>query len=180
MKFSQPPMVRYYVKYISLLVCVALPAWLLSLYIYSWIAGAWQLKVSVIAIAFFFAVSAGFLIFVEFVYFWEKHWGILEVTEETFIWKCPFRRKRVLPVSACVEIGVYTENKDNGIPKDKIYISDHAYPQKNMNKQGKMKPSEHLIIFWYTDQLADYLTERFPGPLTSRVLAYKIRSKRKS
>lgn len=179
MKFSQPPMIRFYVKYVSLILCVALPVWLLCFYTYSWITEAWQLNVSVIALAVFFAILAGFMLFAEFVLVWEKHWGTLHVTEDAFIWKCPFRRKRVIQISKCAEIGVYTENKDNGIPKDKIYFSDYVYPQKNMNKQGEMKPSEHLIIFWYSDQLADYLTETFPGQLTSKVLAYKIRSKRK-
>lgn len=179
MKFSQPPMIRFYVKYVSLIICVALPVCLLSIYIYSWIVGAWQLTVSVLAITILFAAMVGVLLFAEFVLVWEKHWGTLHVTEDAFIWKCPFRRKRVIPISKCAEIGVYTENKDNGIPKDKLYFSDYVYPQKNMNKQGEMKPSEHLIIFWYSDQLADYLTETFPGQLTSKVLAYKIHSKRK-
>lgn len=179
MKFSQPPMIRFYVKYVSLILCVVLPVWLLSFYTYSWISGAWQINVSVIALAVFFAILAGFMLFAEFVLFWEKHWGTLHVTEDAFIWKCPFRRKRVIPISKCAEIGVYTENEGNGIPMDRLYISDHVYPQKNMNKRNEMKASSHLIIFWYTDGLADYLIDRFPGPLTSRVLAYKIRSKRK-
>lgn len=109
--------------------------------------------------------------------FWEKFFAVLTVTEDEIRWKCPLRKTRIIPVSKCAEIGAYVENADNGIPTEQIYICDYANPQQHMGKNGVMKGSAHLIKFWYTSELCNYLLQTMPDTKTHSLAAYKAQRK---
>ncbi len=111
-------------------------------------------------------------------WFWEKCFSHLELSEQEIRWKCPFRRDRVIPVSQCVEIGAYVENEGNGVPSEQIYFSDHPNPKQNMGKNGVIKASKHLIKFYYDEELCKYLIRTYSGKQTSCLSAYRQRRKR--
>lgn len=111
--------------------------------------------------------------------FWEKCFAHLELSERQIHWKCPFRKDRVISADACVEIGAYMENEENGIPTEQIYFSDHPNPKQSIGKNGVIKASKHLIKFWYSDELCEYLIKTYSGRQTGCLLAYRQRRKRR-
>lgn len=110
--------------------------------------------------------------------FWEKCFSRLEVSDWEICWKCPFRRTRRMALDACVEIGAYLENEGKGIPSEQIYFSDHPNPKQHLDRNGSMKASSHLIKFWYSEALCQYLLKTCPGRQTGCLLAYRQRRKR--
>lgn len=104
-------------------------------------------------------------LFVEYIAFWKKHFATLKITESEIIWRCLFCRTRIMRIEDCLEVGSYLENKDNGIPKEMIYFSDHKRAQweivkKGVNK-GVLPASKHVIKYWYSDDLRRYVSNEF-------------------
>lgn len=110
--------------------------------------------------------------------FWEKCFSRLELSPEEIRWKCPLRRSRIMSVDNCVEIGAYLENEGKGIPKEQIYFSDHPNPKQHLDRNHSLKASNHLIKFWYSEALCQYLLRTYSGKQTSCLLAYRQRRKR--
>lgn len=174
MKFYPPKIIRFYYRYLMLLLLIGLPI-ILAI-------GSFHIKWTKpndqyfgFTIGIFLAVVGALLINVGF---WEKFFAVLRISDTTILWKCPFRKTRILPISDCVEIGAYLENKNNGIPSEQIYFSKYPYPQKNMDKHGIMKPSQDLIKFWYSDELYRFLIGNMSSKQTSCLRAYKWQRKK--
>ena len=172
MKFYTNPALRYFYRYACILVFVGLPLWMSSPA--CWHAVVEEDRMGYIILCWMIALCGAILIHVGM---WEKFFAVLIVTEDEISWKCPLRKTKVIAVSKCVEIGAYIENANNGIPTEQIYFCDYADPQKNMGKNGVMKSSEHLIKFWYTYQLCEYLIKTLPEDKTSCLVAYKKQRK---
>ena len=159
MKFRPPALIRYYIRWLSLIEFVALPL-LLAL---------WTPTVTAPEDRWIAAACLGTLLaasfFVEYVAFWKKHFATLRITETQIIWRCPLCRTRVMPIEDCLEVGSYLENKGNGIAKEMVYFSDHKNTQmeimqKGINK-GVLPASRHVIKFWYSAELQHYVSNKF-------------------
>lgn len=170
MKFYPPKIVRYVYRYILIFIMVLIPLWIAldALVSDRYIGGTGGLSVFIFGITM--ALSGCVVIQL---WFWEKFFAVLILTDSEIRWKCPLRKNRILRLDNCIEIGAYTENANNGIPSVQIYFSDHRFPQKNMSKKGVMKPSQHLIKFWYTDQLSEFVLRNYPSNLTGCLNAYR-------
>ena len=171
-KFYPHPLIRYFsgIGILALMVILPLTAGFLG-------AGASVPGEEWIFLVSGLLVSLGGCVVVH-LWFWEKCFSHLELSDSEIRWKCPLRRDRVMSVDQCAEIGAYMENEGNGIPKAQIYFSDHLHPKQNMGKNGVMKASEHLIKFWYSEELCKYLIGTYSGKQTSCLSAYRRRRKR--
>lgn len=168
MKFYPPSILRYFYRYLFVFLLTGLPL-CLAVYVFTAVEEGWIISVLCIFIAF----GGAILLHVGF---WEKLFGTLTLSENEILWKCPLRRTRTIPVSLCVEIGAYLENKGNGIPSEQIYFCDHSDPQ--ICKNGSMKASKHLIKFWYYDALCCYILSTYEGHKTVRLVNYIDQRKR--
>lgn len=170
MKFYSPKIVRYVYRYTLMIILIMIPLWIAwdALVSDRYIDGTGGLFVFIFGIAMAFGGCV-----VIHLWFWEMFFAVLILTDSEIIWKCPLRKDRIMHLCNCVEIGAYTENANTGIPSVKIYFSDHKFPQKNMSDTGVMKPSQHLIKFWYTKELSDYIMHHYPRNLTGCLNAYR-------
>lgn len=173
MKFYLPPIIRFCYRYVLIFILVILP---LGLAIHSfWHWSEIDDIVFHFAIGCLLALTGATLIHIGF---WEKCFSVLILTDEVILWRCPLRKSRMILLADCVEIGAYTENANNGIPSAQIYFSDHKYPQRDMGKNGVMKASEHLIKFWYSEELYNYLVKNYPSEKTSCLISYRRQRKK--
>lgn len=174
MKFSAPKIVRFVYRYILMIILILIPSWIAwdALVSDRYIGGTGGLAVFIFGIT----MTLGGCVVIH-LWFWEKFFAVLVLTDSEIRWICPLRKKRIIHLDNCVEIGAYTENVNNGIPSVQIYFSDHRFPQKNMSKNGVMKVSQHLIKFWYTKELSDFIMHNYPGNLTSCLNAYRRKIK---
>ena len=174
MKFYPPKIVRFYYRYVLIFILCVLPL-LLAVEICK---SSPTIEGSILVLLFVCIVLSligGLLIHIGF---WEKFFAVLILAETEIRWKCPFRKTRVILLSNCLDIGAYLENTNNGIPSEQIYFSDHRFPKQNMSKQGIVKPSQHLIKFWYTDQLSNYIIRNYSSKLTGCLNAYRLQRKK--
>ena len=98
-----------------------------------------------------------------------RAFGRLLVYEDKVVYKCPFRRKRMLKIKDCVYMGVENYEKLNrGMPIVRgdeisfIYFSNKPYPKEFSGKITALKNSKDFIKFSYTDKLAEAVIEVFP------------------
>lgn len=173
MKFYPPKIIRFCYRYILLFILCILPL-LLACEI-SKISPTIEGSTLVLLIVCLALTLIGGLL-IHFA-FWEKFFAVLILTETEIRWICPFRKTRIILVTDCTEIGAYLENSNSGIPSEQIYFSDYRYPKQNMGKKGIMKPSQHLIKFWYTDQLCNYIIRNYCSKLTGSLSAYRRQRK---
>ena len=174
MKFYPPKLVRFYYRYVLIFILCVLPL-LLAVEIFQSFPTIEDSILVLLIACIVLSLIGGLLIHICF---WEKFFAVLILTETEIRWKCPFRKTRVILLSNCLEIGAYLENANNGIPSEQIYFSDHRFPKQNMSKKGIMKPSQHLIKFWYTDQLSNYIVRNYSSKLTSCLNAYRRQRKK--
>ncbi len=158
MKFRPPVMIRYWIRWLSLAEFVVLP-----LFLFVWIIPMTAPDEHGYAFLMLFLILVACLL-VENI-FLEKHFAVLHITQTEIIWRCPFRRSRIMRIEECLEVGSYLENKDNGIPKEMIYFSDHKRAQweiikKGINK-GVLPASKHVIKYWYSEELHRYVSNEF-------------------
>lgn len=155
--FKPPAIIRFYYRYATMVILIVIPAMMVIQTIFA----TFEMN----GVPFLFAMLTMTLAvagpILLHVVFWEKFFATLTFTNREIIWKCPFRKTKVMDLEICVEIGAYLENADNGILAPQIYFSDHPYPQRNMNKYGVMKSSQHLIKFWYSEELCRFLLENY-------------------
>ena len=169
MKFTPHPMIRYYAGVGSIFLFVGLPL-ILSVVSVEYTSATYPGEEWIVpGFCLILAVPGCLLLHYAF---WEKCFSTLVLNENEIRWKCPFRKDRVILLVNCAEIGAYLENKGNGIPSEQIYFSDYPDPQKNMKKNGIMKPSQHLIKFFYSKELSNYLLENYSEKLTWRLYEY--------
>ena len=159
MKFYPPTIIRYVYRWLALLEFVGLPIFL-AIWTFTITSPGdyWMASIAM-------GLLLGFSIFTEYVAFWKKHFATLRITKTEIIWRCPFCKTRVMRIENCLEVGSYLENKDNGIPKEMIYFSDHKKAQweivqKGLNK-GVLPDSKHVIKYWYSDELRRYISNEF-------------------
>ena len=169
MKFYPPKIIRFCYRYVLLFILCILPL-LLAVEVSKFSPTIEGSTLVLLIICLALSLIGGLLIHLSF---WEKFFSVLILTETEIRWKCPFRKTRIILLSDCVEIGAYLENSNNGIPLEQIYFSDHRFPKQNMNKKGIMKPSQHLIKFWYTDHLCNYIICSYSGKLTGCLSVYR-------
>ena len=162
MKFHTKPILCIY-RYIFILVFVGLPLCLSGYTDFLVDEDIWMYTV----FCLFLAICGSVLINAVF---WEKFFAVLTITAEEIRWTCPLRRQRVISISQCEEIGVYIENANNGIPSKQIYFSDS--PNASIGSNGVMKVSNHLIKFWYSDELCNYILKTFPEEKTFALCTY--------
>ena len=170
MKFYPPNIVRFFYRYALIFVLILLPLFLGVDAILSYRReGLFDLSICTLL-----AIFGGMLIHVSF---WEKFFGIIILSNTEIRWKCPFRRTRVILLHNCTEIGAYLENENSGFPSEQIYFSDHAYPKQHMTKNGIMKSSQHLIKFWYSEELCTFIIHNYSSKLTSCLSGYRRQRK---
>ena len=162
MKFYTKPIVRYCYRYIFLLLFIVLPVYLSSCTEFLTDEDTW------IYTTFCLVLAVCGILLVHFV-FWEKFFAILIISEDQICWKCPFRKQRIIPIVQCVEIGVYIENEGHGIPSKQIYFSDYPNPCSDASRYCEAKKSGHLVSFWYSEDLCNYLFSIFPPDKTSQL-----------
>ena len=159
MKFRPPAMIRYWIRWLSLLEFVGLPM-LLAIWTPT-VTSPEDYGIAVLSMGTLLA----FCFFVEYFAFWKKHFATLCITETDIIWRCPFCITRVMRIEDCLEVGSYLENKDNGIPKEMVYFSDHKSTQSEIIKKGVnrgvLPASKHVIKYWYSDELRRYISNEF-------------------
>lgn len=170
MKFFTKPILRYCYRYIFLFLFVGLPLCLSGYTDFLSGEDTWVYTV----FCLFIAVCGAILIHFAF---WEKFFAVLTITDNHIYWKCPFRKQRTLSFMQCMEIGVYIENASNGIPSKQIYFSDHPNPLADMKNNGAMKISEHLVKFWYSDELCSYILSNLPEEKTNPLRIYRQKQK---
>lgn len=175
MKFYPPNIVRFYYRYTIILVLNVLPL-AMSIYAIFSYHEIGDGGMGIIVIGIVLAAIGSVLVHIGL---WEKLFGVLIITDHEIQWRCPFRKTRLIYRSDCMEIGAYVEHENSGIPSEQIYISDYRFPKAHMTKQGVMKASDHLIKFWYSEELSSYLLHNFPSEHTSCLAAYIRRKKRK-
>ena len=159
MKFYPPTMIRYVYRWLALLEFVGLPIFLVI----------WTFPMTAPEDHWMWALCMGlmlvFSLFAEYIAFWKKHFAILRITESEIIWRCPFCKTRVMRIEDCLEVGSYLENKDNGIPKEMVYFSDHKSTQSEIIKKGVnrgvLPASKHVIKYWYSVELRRYISNEF-------------------
>ncbi len=173
MKFYPPNIVRFYYRYAFTGIFCMLP---MALAIFAPFKAS-SVEVAVMLSFMLTMLSVCGLGIIHF-WFWEKFFGVLTITDDAVRWTCPFRKSRVIRMCDCAEIGAYIECAEKGIPSEWIYISDHRYPQRNMDKNGVMKASDHFIKFWYSRELADYLIRQYPSTITGVLNAYRRKKNR--
>lgn len=172
MKFYPPFFIRFFYRYAFTIVFAVFPT-ALAVYLLFQINNAGDGIPILIVTLLMLAICGTTIIHL---WFWEKFFSVLIVTENEIRLVCPFRRSRVIEVRNCLEIGAYLECVEKGIPSEWIYISEHHYPQKSMDKNGAIKVSDHFIKFWYSRELACYLIRHYPSTMTGVLNAY-IRKK---
>lgn len=174
MKFKPPKIIRFCYRYVLIVILIVLP---LVMAIDTIISSQdlYGEPFCFCIICIMLSIIGGILIHIGF---WEKFFAVLILTEQEIRWKCIFRRARVMNLSDCVEIGAYLENASKGITSTQIYFSDHTYPQKHMGKNGAMKASQHLIKYWYSEELCNYLIKNYPSKKTGCLSAYRRRVKK--
>ena len=173
MRFYSPNIIRFYYRYVFTFILCVLP---MMLAIFAPLKAS-SFDVAVILIFMLTMLSAcGFVII--HIWFWEKFFGVLIITDDAIRWTCPFRRSRVICMSDCAEIGAYIECAEKGFPSEWIYVSDHRYPQRHMDKNGVIKASDHFIKFWYSRELADCLIRMYPSTITGVLNAYRRKKRR--
>ena len=174
MKFYTKPGLRFYIRWVCIGILVILPlvmaaeAWKYSIEQ----GGGWSLT---IVCTLLLICGIGVVNYA----FWEKFFATLRLTEECVEWKCPFRKTRRMSLAAWKVTGVEQEESYNALPYPFIWFSTAPYPHEFRNKINRVKNSDTFIKFWYTEPLAQYLIDRFPGRLSGPVAAYRIRQKRK-
>lgn len=173
MIFYPPRLVRFYFRYLLIFILILLP---LSVSFYAIHFNIGEGRYIVAIAGCFLALLGTVLIHIGF---WEKFFATITFTDEYLIWRCPFRKKMVIRLSDCVEIGAYVENANKGIPSEQIYFSDHVYPQRNMNQSGIINMSSHFIKFWYSEELSTYLIKRFPSNMTGILISYCRRRRKR-
>lgn len=171
MKFYPPKIVRYFYRYALLFLLIILPLFLGIDAVISYRREG----VIDLFICSSLAAIGGILLHIGF---WEKFFAVLILTDTEICWKCPFRKTRVILLADCVEIGAYLENANSGIPSEQIYFSDQIYPQKNTSQNGVIKSSQHLIKFWYNDELCHYIIQNYPSKLSNCLNGYRRQRKK--
>ena len=171
MKFYPPNIVRFFYRYALVFVLVLLPLFLGCDAIVSYHSAGLLDFIICTSLAIF----GGILIHIGF---GEKFFGVIILTDTEIRWKCPFRKTRVILLQDCAEIGAYLENEKSGFPSEQIYFSDHVYPKQHMTKNGIIKPSQHFIKFWYSEELCAYIIRTYPSKLTSCLSSYRRRKKK--
>ena len=174
MKFYTKPVLRFYIRWVCIGILVILPLYM-AFAVWELAAEAkdgWILS----AVCLLLAVCG--IVLVSYA-FWEKFFATLWITEDVIEWRCPFRKTRRIRLSECRFTGVEVEESYNGLPYPFIWFSVSPYPVEFRNKINKVQNSDTFIKFWYTEQLAQYLIDHFPGKLSGPVLAYRICRKRK-
>ena len=172
MKFFTKPILRYCYRYIALFVFIGLPLCLSGYTDFSSGEDTWIYTVFCLFIAVFGAVLIHFA-------FWEKFFAVLTIANNHVYWKCPLRKQRTISISQCMEIGVYIENTSNGISSKQIYFSDHPDPLADIGTNGVMKVNDHLIKFWYSDELCNYILSNVPEEKTNALRIYQQAQKQK-
>lgn len=164
-----PKIVRFYFRYLLIFVLIILP-FAVSSYAVLYNIGEGRYIVAIAGC--FLGLNGAVLIHVGF---WEKFFAKITITDKYLRWSCPFRKTIVILLSDCVEIGAFVENANKGIPSEQIYFSDHVYPQRNMDRNGIIRNSQHFVKFWYSEELSNYLVKRFPSNMTGVLNAYRIK-----
>jgi len=113
-------------------------------------------------------------------FFWEKFFATLTITNEEIRWRCMFRREICLPFDECKYVGVQLEESGNGLEYPFVYFSHTPYPCEFIGKINKLKCKPGFIKFWYSQALDNYLVSSMPSQFSSALLAYRIRSKKQN
>lgn len=173
--FKPPAIIRFCYRYTMIVILIVIPA---MIAIETILTALEMNGAPILFVMVNIMLSMAGTVLIHIV-FWEKFFATLTFTNREIIWKCPFRKTKVMDLETCVEIGAYLENADNGIPAPQIYFSDHPYPKRNMNKHGVIKSSQHLIKFWYSEELCTFLLENYSSKKTGCLSAYRQQAKRK-
>lgn len=186
MKLFPPVIVRYYIKYAIVILLFILPVSVICglcvVYFKVFLFG----KATVYECFFFgfllviLILIMGSSIIILHTSMWEKCWAVLYITDNKFVWKCPFRKNIIIFFTDIKVIGVYKENESNGISKDKIYISKLNNPLQFLNKKGELKTSTDLIVFWATKENIDILIEKLDRNMISKLVYYRIQQKKQA
>ena len=165
MKFLPHPILRI-LRYAYLVVFIGLPLYLSTITHRFVVAGDEQ---KLAALFLVFAIAETVLLYCTL---WEKLFPVLILTESEIIWKCPFKKTRRISLVQCAEIGAYVEFKDQGIPSEQIYFSDHPEAKKDIRKNGAMKASGHLIKFEFSHELCQYILQTYPDGVSNCLREY--------
>ena len=170
MKFYTLPAIRYWARYGIIFILFGGPAIMFIPYLF----GGQALRPEDVpifsALCLILFSAGGFIMNIGFL---EKCFASLTVTSQTIEWKCPFRRTCKIPTLECRYFGVQLEDSHNGLDYAFIYISKDPYPKEYEHRINKLKCSDGFIKFWYSDELCDYLVEKFPHNRTGPLQYYR-------
>lgn len=167
MKFYPPVSIRFFYRW-ALAAIFAIP---LATFAMCWDGIANEDRLQAVLVGIGSLIFGGFFLFGLL---GEQCFAILHITQTEIIWKCPFRRTMRMKIAECIEIGSYWENNGNGIPKEKIYFSDHKHAKYEINKKGILPISNHCIKFWYSKQLRQYVVTQLSPLSTGKPRYYRF------
>lgn len=175
MKLYPPAIIRFFYRYIFIGLFVVFPACFTIVATQDGGIVATEDRLAFAILGCFLALFGCFLVHIGF---WEKFFSVLIVDECRIIWKCPFRKSRMIMLTDCKEIGGDTENRESGMPFEIIYFSTKHYPQQHRDKKGIIKNSDQYIKFWYSEELYRYLIDHYPSEYTGRLVFYHQKRKK--
>ncbi len=95
----------------------------------------------------------------------------LQITADEICLQRPFKKKWVMATKDCAEVGSYFEIGFRGGTRQTIYFSDHKDVLKEIENSGH-KSTNHLIKFYYTEELRQYIVRELPNMNTKIGTSY--------
>lgn len=174
MKFYPRPILRFYYRYIFILIFIIFP-----IYVSCGMAFDEQMvktdeRLHFVLLGLILLFSGVLIINFAFL---ESFFATLEITDNRVIWRCPFRKTQRMLLNDCVVIGACREHTKKGIPSECIYFSTAEMPMIDTDLHGALKRSDCLIKYAYSDKLCDYLIQKIPNKRTRALGAYRCRRK---
>ena len=155
-KFHPPKIIRFYGRWMGLILFVGLPVALL-LYVIRDVTAEDQFTGIILCGALLICDLA--LLF--FGGFWEKFFATVKIDDEAITWCCPLRKPIRIERRDCTHVGLAFES---GMKMDTyayIYFTSLDYPPSGKQKKITARSRDGLIKMRYTKELAQFAVSHF-------------------
>lgn len=164
MKFKPMPIIRYYIRWVVLLILFGTLAMCII---------PFKVSYQEMGLAYYFFIVLFFSMPCLWIYIlhkelWEKIFATVYISSEEIVWACPFRKTRRIKSSMCY-IGVELEDSYIKADYPYIYFSTFPYPKEMEHKIDKMPCTNNFIKYRFHLDIAEYVLTILPKEQTKRL-----------